>query len=280
MSEPGLRWSDFTDDELEQALHELGRGVEYPLAPNLAGRVRRQLELEGAPRIHPTPLYRRGALWLGAAIVLLAIGISLILFPDVRTAIADRLGLRGVVIRWEDAPPQGSPVGARLMLGRPVTLAGAASIVDFPILVPRLAGFDQPAEVYLLGKGGSIMVSFIYPARDGLPPAAAGDIGALLTQFEGELERNLIEKGLHAANEDEATELVSVSIGGQPGFWLGGGPHTFLIVCPDRGECREEPYRLAGNVLLWQQNGLTLRLESALSRDEAIAVAASVGPAE
>ena len=62
---------------------------------------------------------------------------------------------------------------------------------------------------------------------------------------------------------------------GGRGVWLEGAPH--LLVVPDaRGQFRQDRVRLAGNVLLWEQNGLLLRLEGAFSRDEALAIAASV----
>ena len=74
----------------------------------------------------------------------------------------------------------------------------------------------------------------------------------------------------------QETHLEAVSVGGEPGFWISGAPHAFFFVCYDAGECRQERYRLAGNVLIWEQDGVTLRLESALPREEALAIAESV----
>ena len=122
MPEPFLHWSDLSDAELERALLDLGPERAYPPTPDLTSRVRRQLETEPPRTVRFAPIVPRHGLWLAAAIILLAVGISLLLVPQVRSVIADRLGLRGVVIRWEEAPPQASPVGARLMLGQPVTL--------------------------------------------------------------------------------------------------------------------------------------------------------------
>ena len=75
--------------------------------------------------------------WL-AAILLLLIAGGLALFPDARNAIADRLGLQGVLIRWVDEVPTPEPsrVGAPLLLGRLVTFDEAQAAVDFPVLVP------------------------------------------------------------------------------------------------------------------------------------------------
>ena len=120
------------------------------------------------------------------------------------------------------------------------------------------------------------MISFVYPAGPALPASDETGVGALLIQFQGEAERNLIEKGLRNDEGVMETRLQSVTVGGEPGFWISGAPHGFFFVCYDAGECREERYRLAGNVLLWEQDGLTLRLESALSLDDALTIAESV----
>jgi hypothetical protein len=216
-------------------------------------------------------------LWLAAALLLIAIASALVLFPEARNAIADRLGLRGVLIRWVDELPSPEPsqVGAPLLLGRPVTLDEAQAAVDFPVRVPTAAGFDAPGEIYLLDQDQGAMVSFVYPAAPGLPASDETGVGALLTQFQGEADRGLIEKGLQDVGAQQ-TELEAVTVGGEPGFWISGAPHGFFFVCYDVGECRQERYRLAGNVLLWEQDGVTLRLESAISLEEALAIAESI----
>ncbi|MGH2617000.1 MAG: hypothetical protein ACRDJC_17335, partial [Thermomicrobiales bacterium] len=270
--------------ELEQALLDLGRRLTNPVTPDIASRVRANLEAETAPTPRRAPIisFPGRRTWLAAACLLVAILAGLALFPEARTAIADRLGLRGVVIRWidEEALPEPSPIGTPLQLGRPVTLEDAQEAVDFPVLAPTAPGFATPGEVFLSGEDQNAMISFVYPAAPDLPASDETGVGALLTQFRGEPERGLIEKGLAGEGVDPQTHLEPVSVNGQPGFWITGAPHAVFFVCFDVGECREERSRLAGNVLLWEHDGNTLRLESALSRDAALAVAASVRPAE
>jgi hypothetical protein len=182
-----------------------------------------------------------------------------------------------VLIRWVDEvpTPESSQVGATLLLGRPVTLDDAQAAVDFPVRVPTAAGFNAPGEVYLLDQDEGAMVSFVYPAAPELPASDETGVGALLTQFRGEADRGLIEKGLPGEGARE-TQLEAVSVAGEPGFWISGAPHGFFLVCYDAGECGQERYRLAGNVLLWEQDGVTLRLESALTLENALAIAESV----
>jgi hypothetical protein len=307
--------ADLSDSELEQRLIDLGPLL-YPSTPDLATQVRQRLESKALTPLPPSPVgdrrggyvlpsprsegpgthevggagdegyarregrWRSGAwrqIWLIAALLLIAIAGGLVLFPEARHAIADRLGLPGVLIRWVDEVPAPEPtrVGAPLLLGRPVTLGEARAAVDFPVRVPTAAGFDAPDEIYLLDQNEGAMVSFVYPSGPELPANDETGVGALLTQFRGEADRGLIEKGLPAAGEDQ-TQLQAVSVAGEPGFWISGAPHGFFFVCYDVGECRQERYRLAGNVLLWEQDGVTLRLESALTLEAALAIAKSV----
>lgn len=280
--------------DLEQALTVLGQHIAYPATPDIASRVRSALEIDSAenPASIPTaqrdlpPTFampRPSRLAFIAVCLVVAIVASLALFPDIRTAIADRLGLRGVQISWlNEPPPSPAPVGAALKLGRPVTLAEAQAAVDFPVLAPTAAGLSAPHEIYVSGAGADAMVSFVYAATPDLPAASETGAGALLTQFAGRTERSLIEKGLHGPSEsgDPETLLEPVTVRGEPGFWISGAPHAVYFICSGAGECRQEPYRLAGDVLLWEYEGVTIRLESGLSRDAALAIAESVRPME
>jgi hypothetical protein len=293
-----LPLAGLSDSDLEQRLIDLGPWL-YPTTPDLATQVRQQLESESVgSSLTPQPATHevggagdeerswgeglgsravRPTLWLLAAVLLIAIAGGLVLFPEARNAIADRLGLQGVQIRWVDEVPTPEPsqVGAPLLLGRPVTIDEAQAAVDFPVRVPTAPGFEAPQEIYLLDQDQGAMVSFVYPAGPELPASDETGVGALLTQFQGEAERGLIEKGLPDDGAQQ-TQLQAVTVGGEPGFWISGAPHGFFFVCYDVGECRQERYRLAGNVLLWEQDGVTLRLESSLSHEDALAIAESV----
>ena len=270
-----------SDAVLEQALADLGRELDFPPTPDLAGQVASALQREDQrPVPVRTPFWQRR--WLVAAGVLLLLTLGLLLFPRARTAIADRLGLPGVEIHWFEGDPIPAPVLVpdvpALGLGRPVTLTAARAAVPFPLTVPTQPEFASPSHVYLLGEGETAMVSFVYPPTPDLPQTNTLGVGALLTQFAGSTNRNFIRKGLASGEDGPATSIEAVSVAGNPGFWIDGAPHTFFLACSavDREECREERYRLAGNVLLWEDDGVVLRLESALPREASIAVAASL----
>lgn len=283
MAERPFTHLDSPDPALEQALTDLGRDLAFPPTPDLARRVSAALRAEAAPPLPVSrpPRWRRH--WLAAATILLLLLAGLLLVPDVRTAIADRLGLPGVEIHWfEDEPaPVPAPDVSALGLGRSVTLEAARADIPFPIAVPALPGFDAPAQVHLRGLGDRTMVSFVYPATAELPSGEVPGVGVLLTQFRGSTNRNFIMKGLSGIDDGPATSVETIWVGDHPGFWIADAPHGVLLVCnDDETDCREERYRLAGNVLLWEEDGITLRLESALSREESLAIAESMRAAD
>jgi RNA polymerase sigma factor (sigma-70 family) len=216
------------------------------------------------------------AILVGAALL----GLGLIAWPDARNAIADRLGLRGVSITHVDelptpvpmplstpAPgaPAPTPIGAGLGLGTPVALDQATERFGVPVLLPSTLG--PPDAVYVTTG----QVSLAYAARPSLPAVAqAGGVGLLLSEFRASVDTNMmVGKGVPSG-----TNLQEVQVNGGRGYWIEGAPHLFFR--EPNGNVRDSPARLAGNTLLWEQGGLTLRIESGLQRDAAMRIAEQV----
>jgi hypothetical protein len=207
------------------------------------------------------------AILVGAALV----GLGLIAWPDARNAIAERLGLRGVSITHVDERPtpaptlRPAPLGASLGLGTSVTLEQAGQRFGTAILLPTALG--PPDAVYVTTG----QVAVVFATRPSLPAVAqAGGIGLLLSEFRAGVDANmLVGKGL-----PPGTNLSEVQVNGGRGFWIEGAPHLFFR--EPTGNVRDSPARLAGNTLLWEQGGLTLRIESALQRDAALRIAEQV----
>ena len=63
-------------------------------------------------------------------------------------------------------------------------------------------------------------------------------------------------------------------LGSGVAYYLSGQPHQFFFFDP-AGNLQPETLRLAGNTLLWDQDGYTYRLEAQVSRDEAVRIASS-----
>ena len=263
MAEPQL-WP--SERDLEQALVDLGRELAYPPTPQLAVAVRRRLadasmrprrEWRWVPRLD-----RRFALALAAVLAVAAIVLAV--SPDAREAVAERLGLRGVQI--QQVPAVSAPRATQLNLGEPVTLDQARARVAYQIDVPVVLG--PPDEVYLSNTPVGGQVALVYYPRSDLPQANTTGVGGLLTEFRGNVRSTAaLGKGI-----PPGTHLEEVQVDGGRAFWIEGDPHTFFYM-DARGQIQTESTRLAANVLLWEHGDVTLRFESALPRDAALALA-------
>ena len=268
--------------DLERSLTELGAGIAWPAESDMSAPVRARIEGR-APRRARVPFADRSgraralalrsgrarpAIAYAAIVLALVATATLVTFPGVRSAVADFLGLGGV--RIERGGPLPSPAG-ELNLGERVSLTEASERVDFDVVVPDALG--EPDAVYLDPAVSGGQVALAYEAGSGLPTAPGTDLGALVTQFAGSrADEDVLKK---VTTNDPGTAVVPVIIDGIQGLWISGEPHTIAYLEAD-GEVRTDTVRLAGNVLLWEREGVTLRLESRLSRSEAVVVAESV----
>jgi hypothetical protein len=243
--------------ELELALADLGRHVEFPPTPDLAPRVRERLAER--PESRPGLTRRRG---LALAFALLAVAVAAVLaVPQTRAAILEFFHLRGVTIEQVGELPT-VPLQRdfnKLFLGEKVSLDEARDRADFEIVVPEALG--DPDGVYFQETPPGGMVSLVY----GTPEHPR----ALFTQFRGSVEEVIFKKTA------AGTQIDSVRVRGEPGYFLSGNPHEFSYF-DTRGEYRQEIVRLAGNTLLWERGPLTLRLEADINEEEALKIARSV----
>ncbi len=232
--------------ELEQRLTALGAALEIPPAPDLVPAVLAAL---------PARRRRRGparrTLAVAVAVTLLVAG-GAMAAPPTRHFILRILGLRGVQIeRVPRLPPPPPGAGLRLGLGHRVSPAGARRAVSFTPLIPP----GSPAT-YLNRDVPGGRVSFL-----------VGRI--LITEFRG-TQTPFIRKviGPH-------TRLIHVRVDGGAGVFLSRAPHQVLFQTRN-GLVQGDRVRLAGNVLLFDRRGLTVRLEGAHGLGEALALARSL----
>jgi hypothetical protein len=243
--------------ELELALGDLGRHIEFPPTPDLASRVRERLAERSAPR--PGLTRRRG---LVLAFALLAVAVAAVMaVPQTRAAILEFFHLRGVAIERVGELPA-VPLQRdfnKLFLGEKVSLGEARDRADFEVIVPEALG--NPDGVYFQESPPGGMVSFVYGTSE--------HPRALFTEFRGAVEEVIFKKVA------AGTHIDPVRIDGQPGYFLSGEPHDFSYF-DRRGDFRQEIVRLAGNTLLWERGPLTLRLEADIKEEEALKIALSV----
>lgn len=241
---------------LESQLTELAESVDWPEA-DVTTQVRSRIITPP----HESPKVRIGWKVAVAAACVMAV---IMVVPAGRQAVADLLSVAGIEITFAGSEP--STGSNSIDLGEPTTLETASDHVDFPLAVPTLETLDEPDGVYL-ETGPPTVVHITWDAEPDLPAIAGTDIGLLLTQFNSPAEGTVLTKDLTSDTDVERT-----SVDGQEALWVGGAPHELTYQTND-GISTQEVSRLAGNVLLWEEDGVTYRLESDLEMGEARRIA-------
>jgi hypothetical protein len=208
------------------------------------------VEWPATPELHLVLEPRRSRRSLYAALAFAAILVLAAAFavPESRGAILRFLHLGGVTIERVDTLPPADARPLEAGIGRPVSLAEAKRLSGLTILLPDVSPRPQ------LHVQGRSVVSMVFEYH-GQP--------VLLTEFGF---GNYFLKKLLAGG-------TSVTDGGLSGttisFWVSGSAHD--VYFPGSSP------RLAGNVLVWETQGITYRLESrSLSHEETLALARSL----
>jgi hypothetical protein len=245
---------------LERELRELP--VAWPETPDIAAAVSERLAAAPAPARRRWVLARPAwQIAVAAAAVVIAVVMAV---PPTRAAVLEFLGFSSVRIERREVEP--SRFGSALALGKPVTLDQARRRAGFDVLVPDAVG--DPDAVYLGEQPRR--VDLVYRSRPGLPRADTTGAGLLVTEFEATAEP-VIEKTLDAAARAER-----LRVGGDPAYFISGAQHGFAYVPAGGTDAFFEEARLAGNTLLVdRRDGILLRIEGEIGRDEAVRIAES-----
>ena len=238
--------------ELDQELVTLGRALDVPEAPDLVPAV-----LGGIDTRRLRSGRRRLVLVL--AVLALAALAATLAIPDARSALLRFLQIGGARIELVDELPVVSPSPAELelMLGQRVSLDEARRSASFELLELH----DEPDAVYLGDRG---TVWFLY----GRPDA----VRLLVAQTpEHEIDEPFILKKLAASG----TSIEPVTVRGQRAYFLSGEPHVVMLL-DEFGVMYSESARLARDVLVWAENGRTVRLEGDLTNADALEIADSL----
>ena len=282
----GLQGRALESPALESALVDLGGALAFPTpTAGFAERVTARLGASGVVptarpwwhRLFERPSSRpvRRALLLAIALVIVlaavagALGLGL---PGIRLILGPAPTATPSVSAAASGPPTASPPaspsgpGSALEMGRPVNLSSLSSAVPFAPRLPADPRIGPPDAAYVL----SGRLSLVWAPKPSLPATLAPDVGLVLTEFQGRTDPGYFQKSI-----DSGTTVETVSVNGHQGFWIDGVPHFFFYV-DGNGVGQDESRRFVGKVLIWTSGDLTLRLETALSRDEAIAIALSI----
>jgi hypothetical protein len=203
-------------------------------------------------RAAPAPFWRRRALVVAVAAVVVAVG-AVLAVPPARSAILDFFGIGSAEIRIVDELPEVE--SGPLDLGTPTTLAAARTQVP-GLLEPRDDEVGEPDAVFSAGLEPGTPVTFVWgdPERPRL----------LLTQVRGSYHFEKLVYGNQGG-------LTLTEVNGEEAAWIEGEPHVVFYESVDGSG--DLPGRLARNTLVWSRGPVTLRLEGDLSREEAERIA-------
>lgn len=253
--------SDRSDQALEIALADLAAAVRFPPTPALAAGIGSRLERQPVLGWWPWHGSMRRSLALAVAVLLTLAGV----------AGAIGLGLGAIQIRFADGTPLPTPGGsvANGGFGEETTLAAAQAGVAFTIRLPADPALGSPDGVFLadIPEGGTVTLA--WGERPGFPVGDAGN-GLVVTQFNADIGPEAFEKMV-----TEGTRVEPVQVNGQPGWWVEGGTHAFFFR-DSSGQIVNTTLRLVTSALIWEEDGLALRVEGAPDLGSALRVAASL----
>jgi hypothetical protein len=285
------------DQRLEAALRALSSDIAWPTVapvtggvatgPDLATRVR--VRLASGERRRSRAWWSFGGRPVRRSLVLALI--ALLLLAVVAAAVG--LGLPGLRITFGEPPasllpspsasanatanasrsPTPSPTlpsvpGMNLRLGRQVALDEVETLTGVPVRLPTDERPGPPDSVWVDASRFD-QVAYVWAAGPELPESLEPGVGLILMRFDGQTDREFYEKALNSG-----TTLVRVDVDGHDGYWISGDPHFFFY---RRGEDYvDDGRRWVGDALIWYDGTATYRIESALGRDETIALAESI----
>ena len=225
--------------ELERALLALGDAIDFPAEPDLRPRVRERLQRRRLAR----------PLAFALAAVVVAIGIAFAV-PPARSAILRFFHIGSVSIeRVHQLPPArerplAAGLGSALSLDEAETISGLQLILHAP----------KPDRFY--ARPGLIATLLQYRGT-----------AVLLTELTND------QLGITKKLVGPGTSVQPAQIGSF-GLWISGGKH--VIYWQTGGETQRIEPRLAGNVLIWTQDGRTFRLEGNLREDQMLELARDI----
>lgn len=256
-------------DRIIEDLEDLAAHLDWPDPPDLSSVVRVRIA-ESNIRTVARAREREPRRWIAVGVAAALLIAAVLVIPGPRRAIARFFGIEGVRITGTDtdSPALPATVTNGLRLGERAPLDDVVDQASFPVMAP--IDLRTPNAAFR-GEPSPEAVTLVWAPSDRLPPTGpAGGVGLLLTQFPGRIERPLLDKQIGPDAVVEATMVDD-----RPAYWITGAAHLLIYLDAD-GQRRDDTVRLAANTLLWSNAGVTYRLESALDRDAAIALAASL----
>lgn len=183
-----------------------------------------------------------------AAVVLVLVGLIGAAVPDIRAAVTSFLQFGAVTIYLDGQDAEGEPLKLDDVSGE-TTLMAAQDAVDFDILLPPA---DPPDKVFLQGDSMVILVW-----------TSDGEVETALYQIAGE-DWQIFKS---------AETIAQTAVNEFPAFWV-NSRHPVQFI--EAGNLLAS--FVTGSVLVWEQPGVTYRLETSNALEEARAFAEALTP--
>jgi hypothetical protein len=245
--------------DLERELSALAKSVAWPATPSLAPTVTSRLLAECAAGARP-PLPRR-ATWTARRRIVVAIAAAVALLALAAGA-RFVVGSEEIVVR-PGVTPSGPPLSPAAALGEPVSLHDAEASAGFDVALPLGRPPDAVYRFHGNLDGRGILLAW---NADDRAPALPGTPWGLVL-METTTERDVVVKSVN-----DFSDIRRLRFEGGPAFWI-DSPHELLVSTASG----TQTFDVTGNVLVWARDGVTYRLESALSLPRALALARTIG---
>ena len=255
------------DRDLERTLSDIGARLDDPkrdMWPAVRTRIAERRAKPWWSRLH----LERGAFAPVAATLAIILVAGLLLTPRFADSLGHVLSIPGLQIyRVPESPTARPNASPPTFAGQRVTsVAEASRVAGFTVRTPAALG--EPSAIYV--ETAPVRVTIVYASVKGIPLSPQAGVSAIVVEFEGTLETQIMSKAI-----GPGTTLDAVPLGSGVAYYLAGQPHQFFFRDP-AGNIQPETLRLAGNTLLWTDAGVTYRLEAQVGLNEAVRIASSL----
>ncbi len=242
------------DEAWEMSVQDRAKAFSYPATPDIAAAVGRTLR----------PPQRRNSLRImaRAAILLILLSIALLFVPEIRASVLEFLRLGAIRIVPQTPAPTLSPSQplSLLDLNSVASLEEAQEIFRLPIRLPTYpADVGAPDRIFVIEDPGTmIILAWLVPGTE-----------------------DQIEMSLHMLRSEELAdkyypwEPEITSVNGRQAFWLVNA-HVYDFFGTVGNQSTDWTRYVNMNVLIWEQDRITYRLETTVTLEEARQIAESL----
>ena len=269
--------------DLEDRLRLASANLSYPPTPDIASQIHDRLL--GAVRPQGIPLRRLA--WAAALVIILLAG--LLAVPGVRAQVLEFLQVGIVrIFLVEPTPTPTPPPHAQVppAMG-PDNLSPVTATPQHPVPTPLTSLLDLDGETSLEDAKRNTGILILLPAY---PPDLGLPDRVFLQELDGQVlvmvwldpaDPEKVRLSLHQfADSDnillskiQPVIVLETTVAGNPAVWA-EGPYLLKYRNGDIDITR----MIEGHVLIWEQAGVTYRLETDLPVEEAVRVAESIQP--